>query len=53
METYEYDPQDCIAKLMRTGDNVKMETYVHDANNNVIEQMLEGKTATYTYDRNR
>ncbi|URN11933.1 hypothetical protein LUW77_09410 [Streptomyces radiopugnans] len=32
---------------------LKTETYVHDANHNVVEQTIGGVTTTTTYDRNR
>ncbi len=51
--TYTYDPMDRIAGYTKTGDNARTETYVHDANNNVIEQTIDGTTTTYNYDRNR
>lgn len=34
-----------------TGNVLETETYKHDANGNVIEQTVDGITATYTYDR--
>lgn len=51
--TYEYDPRDRVMKYQKTGDNARTETYVHDANNNVIEQHVDGTQTTFTYDRNR
>ncbi|MFC0032530.1 DNRLRE domain-containing protein [Micromonospora chaiyaphumensis] len=50
---YTYDPRDRLATLTKTGDGAGTETYVHDANSNVIEQTLKGTTTTYNYDRNR
>lgn len=54
---YEYDPRDRIAKVTKrdasSGDVLETESYVHDANSNVIEQTIEGTTTTYRYDRNR
>ncbi|WP_446210444.1 golvesin C-terminal-like domain-containing protein [Micromonospora sp. IBSANI012] len=50
---YTYDPRDRLAQLVRTGDGADTETYVHDANNNVISQAIKGATTTFNYDRNR
>ncbi|MET7749730.1 DNRLRE domain-containing protein [Micromonospora sp. NPDC005367] len=50
---YTYDPRDRLAKLIKTGDGAGTETYIHDANNNVINQTIKGATTTYNYDRNR
>ncbi|MFI6737858.1 RHS repeat-associated core domain-containing protein [Nonomuraea sp. NPDC050451] len=50
---YAYDPRDRIAKLVRTGHNAGTETYVHDANNNVVDQVVGGTRTTFDYDRNR
>ena len=54
--TYEYDPRDRIRKVNRTavgGAGAKTETYVHDANDNIVEQTVDSLTTTFTYDRNR
>lgn len=55
--TFEYDPRDRLAQVTRTdpgtGQQVSTETYVHDANNNVISQTIDGITTTSAYDRNR
>lgn len=51
--TYTYDPRDRVAKLVKTGTGADTETYVHDANNNVTAQTVNGTTTTYSYDRNR
>jgi RHS repeat-associated protein len=48
-----YDPRDRIVSATRTGDTPGTETYVHDANNNVIEQNIKGTPTTFNYDRNR
>lgn len=37
--------------MVKTGAG--SETYVHDANNNVIEETINDVTTTYNYDRNR
>lgn len=50
---YTYDPRDRVASLAKTGDGAGTETYVHDANNNVINQTVDGVTTTFNYDRNR
>ena len=51
--TYEYDPRDRIRKLTKTGYAAGTETYVHDANSNVITQTVGGTTTTFNYDRDR
>jgi RHS repeat-associated protein len=48
-----YDPRDRIASTVKTGDGAGTETYVHDANNNVVSQTVKGTTTTSTYNRNR
>ncbi|MGK5449764.1 DNRLRE domain-containing protein, partial [Streptomyces radiopugnans] len=53
VSTFAYDPLDRIAKVTKTGDGAGTETYVHDANHNVVEQTVGGVTTTTTYDRNR
>ena len=53
---FTYDPRDRIAKLTRSaasGGVQETETYVHDANDNITEETVEGKTTTSVYDRNR
>ncbi|WP_405104077.1 DNRLRE domain-containing protein [Micromonospora sp. NBC_01412] len=50
---YTYDPRDRLAALTKTGDGAGTETYIHDANNNVINQTIKGTTTTFNYDRNR
>jgi RHS repeat-associated protein len=50
---YTYDPRDRIVSSVTTGDGAGSETYVHDANNNVISQTVKGKTANLVYNRNR
>ncbi|GAA4509144.1 hypothetical protein GCM10023191_069920 [Actinoallomurus oryzae] len=51
--TYTYDPLDRIAQVSKTGDDTETETYLHDANNNVVSQTIKGTTTTFNYDRNR
>ncbi|CAL9574712.1 hypothetical protein SUDANB95_04869 [Actinosynnema sp. ALI-1.44] len=53
---YAYDPLDRIRTLTKkntSGTVLETEDYVHDGNNNVTTQTLEGKTTTFNYDRNR
>ncbi|MFE9207587.1 RHS repeat-associated core domain-containing protein, partial [Micromonospora sp. NPDC007230] len=50
---YTYDPRNRLATLTKTGDGAGTETYIHDANNNVISQTVKGATTTFNYDRNR
>ncbi len=50
---YTYDPADRLARSVKTGSGAGTETYVHDANANVVSQTVKGTTTTYTYDRNR
>ncbi|MEV4348791.1 DNRLRE domain-containing protein [Actinoplanes sp. NPDC049596] len=52
-KTYEYDPQDRIRKSTKTGSGAGTESYVHDANSNVIEQTVGGTTTTFKYSKNR
>ncbi|MEV6815589.1 RHS repeat-associated core domain-containing protein, partial [Micromonospora sp. NPDC051296] len=51
--TYTYDPRDRVRSVTKSGDTPATETYVHDANNNVIEQAIKNVTTTFNYDRNR
>lgn len=39
--TYTYDPRDRIREQKKTGHGASTETYVHDANGNVIEQEIK------------
>jgi RHS repeat-associated protein len=50
---FDYDPQDRIKKVTKSGDSSSTETYVYDANSNVISQTVGGATTTNRYDRNR
>ncbi|MEV4465897.1 DNRLRE domain-containing protein [Micromonospora echinofusca] len=50
---YTYDPRDRLSQLVKTGQGADTETYVHDANNNVINQTIKNATTTFNYDRNR
>ena len=53
--TYGYDPRDRVAQVTKTptGGTASTETYVHDANDNVISQTVKGTSSTFTYDRDR
>ncbi|MFG2102520.1 DNRLRE domain-containing protein [Micromonospora echinaurantiaca] len=51
--TFNYDPQDRIARVDKTGANPTVESYVHDANSNVITQTVKDVTTNHNYDRNR
>ncbi|GAA2121177.1 DNRLRE domain-containing protein [Streptomyces synnematoformans] len=51
--TYTYDPADRITQLTKTGLGAGTETYVHDANANVVEQSIDGVTTRFDYNRNR
>ncbi|WP_328472180.1 DNRLRE domain-containing protein [Actinoplanes sp. NBC_00393] len=51
--TFDYDPQDRIAKLTKTGDTSATESYVYDANGNIVSQTVGGATTANRYDRNR
>ncbi|MFC7279982.1 hypothetical protein ACFQS1_38995, partial [Paractinoplanes rhizophilus] len=50
---YTYDPRDRLAKVAKTGDGAGTETYVHDANDNVIDQTVNGVTTAFHYSRDR
>ncbi|MGW0993401.1 golvesin C-terminal-like domain-containing protein, partial [Streptomyces sp. NPDC002523] len=50
---FDYDPQDRIKKVTKTGDAAGIEDYVYDGNSNIVEQTMGGVTSTSTYDRNR
>ncbi len=50
---YTYDPRDRLASVTKTGTGAGTETYVHDANDNVISQTVNGVPTTFNYDRNR
>jgi RHS repeat-associated protein len=53
--TYTYDPGDRIAQVTKTptGGTAAVESYVHDANDNVVSQTVKGVATTFGYDRNR
>ncbi|MBB4908876.1 DNRLRE domain-containing protein [Actinophytocola algeriensis] len=53
---YTYDPRERLSDLAKKtpgGTVVESETYRHDANNNVIDQTVDGTPTQFTYDRNR
>lgn len=50
---FEYDPQDRIKQVAKTGDGPATEKYTYDRNSNIVEQTLDGITTTQRYDRNR
>ncbi|WP_327730336.1 polymorphic toxin-type HINT domain-containing protein [Streptomyces sp. NBC_00487] len=50
---YTYDPQDRIAKVVKSGDDEKTEEYRHDSAGNVVWQTVDDTTTTHRYDRNR
>jgi RHS repeat-associated protein len=50
---YTYDPVDRLTKSVKTGNGAGTDTYIHDANANVISQTVKGTATTFTYDRNR
>jgi RHS repeat-associated protein len=57
VETATYDPRDRLATLVKTdpttGGTVGSESYVYDANDNVISQTVKSIPSSFTYDRNR
>ncbi|WP_446678288.1 golvesin C-terminal-like domain-containing protein [Streptomyces scopuliridis] len=53
VSSFEYDPQDRIRKVTKTGDGAGTESYQYDANSNVVNQTVGGVTTSSTYDRNR
>ncbi|WP_291414528.1 RHS repeat-associated core domain-containing protein [Actinophytocola sp.] len=53
---YSYDPRERLTQVQKKttgGTVVETETYRHDANNNVIDQTVDGTHTTFAYDRNR
>ncbi|MEU4770963.1 DNRLRE domain-containing protein [Micromonospora sp. NPDC023644] len=51
--TFTYDPQDRVTRVDKSGDSTSTESYVYDANSNVVSQTIGGATSTSKYDRNR
>ncbi|WP_418959587.1 DNRLRE domain-containing protein [Streptomyces tritici] len=51
--TFDYDPQDRIAKVTKSGDDPSTESYAYDRNSNVVEQTVGKVTTTNRFDRNR
>jgi RHS repeat-associated protein len=50
---YTYDPRDRIRRQTKTGHGADTESYVHDANSNVIDQTIKKTRTTFDYDKNR
>ncbi|WP_367318381.1 hypothetical protein [Streptomyces sp. HUAS ZL42] len=50
---YTYDPVNRLFQSVKTGTGAGTETYVHDANANVVTQTIKNVTTNCTYDRNR
>lgn len=56
VHTYEFDPVSRLRKSVKSnlaGKELETESYVHDANGNVVEQTVDNKKTTFSYDRNR
>ncbi|HEX6683897.1 MAG TPA: polymorphic toxin-type HINT domain-containing protein [Candidatus Limnocylindrales bacterium] len=51
--TFDYDPQDRVTKVTKTGDSSATEEYVYDGNGNVVDQTVDSVRTTNKYDRNR
>ncbi|NUT20964.1 MAG: DNRLRE domain-containing protein [Hamadaea sp.] len=51
--TYTYDPRDRLSSLTSTGAGARTESYIHDANNNVVSQNVKGTSTSFVYERNR
>ncbi|WP_433364291.1 DNRLRE domain-containing protein [Actinoplanes sp. CA-142083] len=51
--TYAFDPQDRVRTVTKTGSGATTESYVHDANSNVVSQTVGGVSTTFAYDKNR
>jgi RHS repeat-associated protein len=51
--TFEYDPQDRVRKVTKTGDSSSTEIYEYDGNSNVVSQTVDNVPTTNKYDRNR
>ncbi|WP_307805055.1 RHS repeat-associated core domain-containing protein [Streptomyces sp. VRA16 Mangrove soil] len=51
--TFDYDPQDRIQKVTKTGNAAGTETYKYDGNSNIVEQTTAAGTSQSVYDRNR
>ncbi|MFI7672047.1 RHS repeat-associated core domain-containing protein, partial [Actinophytocola sp. NPDC049390] len=54
---YTYDPRERLSQVQKknptSGAVIESETYRHDANNNVVDQTVDGTQTQFTYDRNR
>ena len=56
VHTYSFDPMSRLRSSVKSdsaGAELERESYVHDANGNVVEQVVDGTTTTFTYDRNK
>ncbi|MFB7222260.1 DNRLRE domain-containing protein [Streptomyces sp. NPDC056227] len=51
--SFDYDPQDRIAKVTKSGDAPSTESYTYDSNSNIVSQTVDGQTQTSRFDRNR
>ncbi|WP_217621540.1 golvesin C-terminal-like domain-containing protein [Streptomyces lunaelactis] len=51
--SFDYDPQDRIRTVTRTGDGAGTEEYHYDGNSNVVDQTIDEVSTSSTYDRNR
>ncbi|MEU6879173.1 DNRLRE domain-containing protein [Streptomyces sp. NPDC046712] len=50
---FSYDPVNRLSKSVKSGNGASTDTYVHDANANVISQTVKDVSTTFNYDRNR
>lgn len=56
VKSYAYTPRDRVGKVTKkspSGSVLETESYTYDANANVVEQTVDGKTTSYGYNRNR
>ncbi|WP_028778736.1 DNRLRE domain-containing protein, partial [Shimazuella kribbensis] len=51
--TYQYDPRDRLISYNKAGDNPVTESYVLDANSNIVSKTQNGQVTSYQYDKNR
>ena len=51
--TWTYDPQDRVRSVTKTGAGATTESYVHDANSNVVTQTVGDVPTSYNYTKNR
>ncbi|SFS45668.1 DNRLRE domain-containing protein [Marininema halotolerans] len=50
---YAYDARDRLTSYQKTGTHTDSESYVLDANDNIVKKVKNGSVTSYTYDRNR